>query len=362
MPQNFDLNAVREKIDALDIEIQEKITERAFLAADVALAKRAVEANPNFYRPEREAQVLRMAIERNLGPLPDKTIKELFQHIMSACLALQKPLTIAYLGPEGTYSQAAVKKHFGRAIKTQQMKSIDSVFQEVIKGHANYGVVPLENSTEGGVNTTLDTLVGTSLTICGEVDLPIHHYLLSHCPSKKQIKRVYAHQQSLGQCQHWLNENLPHAELFSVASNAEAAKRAVHESDVAAIAGKTAMQLYQLKPLASHIEDNPKNVTRFVVLGEQSTDVSGCDKTSLVLSSTDADHAGDLFKILKPLAKAKINMTRIESRPSRQSNWNYVFFIDIEGHQQQEHVQQALKTLRKHSAFFKILGSYPRAI
>ncbi len=360
MAQPSELDSVRAQIDALDIQIQDLITQRALLAEDVAKAKRAVEAKPHFYRPEREAQVVQMAIARNQGPLSDETIQQLFRHIMSACLALQQPLSVAYLGPKGTYSQAAAEKHFGQSIEQKPVRSIESVFQAVLKGQANYGVVPVENSSEGGVNTTLDTLVTTSLQLCGEVELPIHHYLLSHAPDLAQIKRVYSHQQSLGQCQHWLNENLPHAQLLAVVSNADAAQRARIEPDVAAIAGETAMQFYRLPALAQQIEDHPRNTTRFVVLGQYQTQPTGHDKTSLVLSSADADHAGDLYRILKPLAKANINMTKIESRPSHQSNWNYVFFIDIEGHQLDDKLRRVLQKLRQRCAFFKILGSYPR--
>ena len=357
-----DLYNIRNQIDQLDIEIQATITKRAQLAAQVAKAKYA-ESNdqqPNFYRPEREAEILRKVIARNQGPLPDEVLTRIFREIMSACLSLQKPLKIAFLGPIGTYSEAAVRKHFGHSVQTIPLQTIDEVFREVEVGTANYGVVPVENSTEGGVNQTLDCLIKTPLKICGEIALPIHHYLLAKVTTLAQIKRIYSHQQSFAQCRGWLDNQLPTIERIAVNSNAEAAQRAANESGSAAIAGKMAAEIYQLEIVASRIEDDINNSTRFAVLGQQTVSPTGTDKTSLLLSSPNK--AGALYHLLEPFAFNNINMTRIESRPSRQSNWKYVFFVDIEGHITDEPIAKSLQSLESHTSLIKHLGSYPRAI
>lgn len=354
-----DLSQLRARIDELDLQIQALITQRACLAQEVAQAKYALEEKPNFYRPEREAEILRKVIERNQGPLSNSTLVLIFREIISACLALQRPLAVAFLGPEGTYSQAAVLKHFGHAIQAVSLQSIDEVFREVETGGAQYGVVPVENSTEGGVNQTLDCFVSTPLKICGEVELPIHHYLLSTATQLSQIKRVYSHQQSLAQCRLWLDRYLATTERLAVSSNAEAARIARDEPNTAAIAGTIAAEVYQLQCLASRIEDIVNNTTRFAVLGQQLVPPTDNDKTSLLLSSPNKP--GALYQLLEPFASHGVNMTRIESRPSRQEIWEYVYFIDIEGHIQDETVKKSLQALQKHAHFMKHLGSYPRA-
>jgi chorismate mutase/prephenate dehydratase len=359
----LDLNTVRSQIDEIDEEIQTLITKRAYLAEKVAEAKYVEEENPAFYRPERESIVLRQVIERNQkirSPLQDDAIARIFREIMSACLTVQKQLSVAFLGPEGTYSQAAVLKHFGHSILTCSQQTIDDIFRAVESGNAQYGVVPVENSTEGAINQGLDCFISSPLRICGEVELPIHHNLLSKDKDFKEISRIYAHQQSLAQCRIWLDTHLPTAERIAVSSNAEAAKRATIKKHSAAIAGKAAADIYQLQIIVSHIENNVNNVTRFAILGKEDVPPTGCDKTSLLLSTSN--EAGSLYRLLQIFAENGVSMTRIESRPSRQGIWEYVFFIDVEGHIEDTPVKNALETLKSHTTLFKHLGSYPRAV
>jgi len=354
------LQNLRTEIDQLDQDIQKLITQRARLAEKVKEAKYAEEENPIFYRPEREAEVLQNVQKRNQGPLPDDTLIQIFREIMSGCLALQKPLKIAFLGPEGTYSQAAVCKHFGHATHTLPQQTIDDVFREVESGAAHFGVVPVENSTEGGVNQTLDCFIETPLKICGEIELAIHHHLLSKCDELASIQRIYSHQQSFAQCRGWLDSHLPKIEQITVNSNAEAARLASNESGAAAIAGQAAAEIYQLQILASRIEDHVNNTTRFAVLGQKAVSPSGNDKTSLLLSSPNK--SGALYHLLQPFADNNLSMTRIESRPSRKGIWEYLFFVDIECHIEDAPIAQSLKALEKQASFIKHLGSYPRAV
>lgn len=354
------LQTLRERIDALDAQIQELLNERARCAQQVAQAKIAQGEQTDFYRPEREAEVLRRVRERNRGPLPDAEVTRLFREIMSACLALEKPLLIGYLGPEGTFTQAAVQKHFGHSVRTQAQPAIDVVFREVEAGDCDYGVVPIENSTEGVVNHTLDMFLRSPLRICGEVSLRIELHLLSRESELAAVQRVYAHQQALAQCREWLDANLPRAERIAVSSNGEAARRVAQEAGAAAVAGETAAELYGLTRLASRIEDEPGNTTRFLVIGKQAVGRSGQDKTSLLISVKNAP--GALYRMLEPMARHGLSMTRIESRPSRRGIWDYVFFVDIEGHVEDEQVAAALKELEQHASLFKVLGSYPRAV
>ena len=360
MSTTNNLATVRAQIDELDEKIQNLITQRAYLATEVAKAKYAQEAKPVFYRPEREAEVLRNVVARNQGPLSNETLTRIFREIMSDCLALQQPLKIAFLGPAGTYSQAAVYKHFGHAAQNIPLQTIEEVFREVEARTVDYGVVPVENSTEGGVNQTLDCFINTPLKICGEIELPIHHHLLTTVDKIEQIQRIYSHQQSLAQCHHWLNNHLPQVERIAVNSNAEAARRALNEASTAAIAGSIAADIYQLRIIASRIEDNVNNTTRFAVLGQQETPPAGNDKTSLLLSTPN--QPGALYDLLEPLAQNQVNLTRIESRPSRQGLWEYVFFVDIEGHIQDLPIVNALQKLAKNNCLIKHLGSYPGAI
>ncbi len=358
---NLTLVEIRGRIDQLDEQIQDLINERAKCAQLVAEVKvRAGDTDANFYRPEREAQVLRKVMERNQGPLPDEEMARLFREVMSACLALEQPMRIGFLGPEGTYTHDAALKHFGHSVATVPHASIDAVFRDVEAGLAHYGVVPIENSTEGVVNYTLDLFVNSPLQICGEVELRIHHCFLSNETSLSRVTHIYAHQQTLAQCREWLDEHCKDIPCSAVSSNARAAQVAADESGAAAIASMTAAELYGLAILASNIEDEPDNTTRFLVIGDLSPAASGKDKTSMLLSTSN--RPGGLVKLLKPLSDAGISMTRIESRPSRRGMWEYVFFVDIEGHQSTPIVAAALHSLANEAAMLKILGSYPVAV
>lgn len=356
------LHDIRARIDQLDEQIQQLISERARCAREVARLKGAAGGEqPDYYRPEREAEVLRRVIARNRGgPLPDEEITRLFREIMSVCLALQRPMTVAYLGPEGTFTQQAVLKHFGHAVRTAPAATVDEVFREVEAGSANYGVVPVENSTEGAVTHTLDLLIGTPLSICGEVELRVHHHLLAKGRDAGAVKVVYAHQQALAQCYRWLEDNMPGVARQAVSSNAEAARRAAAEPQAAAIAGENAARVYGLEALARTIEDEPTNTTRFVVLGRAPAPPSGRDKTSLLFSVPN--RPGALVTVLEPLRRHDISMSRIESRPSRRGMWDYVFFVDVLGHAQDAKVAAALQDLDRATTLFKVLGSYPVSI
>jgi chorismate mutase/prephenate dehydratase len=361
MDEDKKLLEIRDRIDAIDLQIQTLLNERARAAQQVASIKMAAAQDAVFYRPEREAQVLRQVKERNQGPLEAETVARLFREIMSACLALEKPLSIAYLGPEGTFTQAAALKHFGHSILMQSMHAISDVFSEVESGGADYGVVPVENSTEGVISHTLDMFLKSPLSICGEVSLRINQNLMSQAGSLADIKIIYSHQQSLAQCRGWLDRHIGNSvERVAVSSNAEAARMAAEDKTAAAIAGENAAGLYNLHILESNIEDEPGNTTRFLVIGKQQVPPSGHDKTSLMLATKN--EAGGLHALLSPLAAHKISMTRIESRPSRRGIWDYVFFIDILGHQQDAIVQQAFSELSDKVSLFKVLGSYPVAV
>jgi chorismate mutase/prephenate dehydratase len=359
------LAGIRAEIDAVDAELQALIDRRARLAQQVGISKHADGHTVDFYRPEREAQVLRMALarnQRNRGPLRDAEIVRLFREIMSACLAQEKPLKVAYLGPEGTYTQAAVLKFFGHSVRALALPSVDEVFQDVANGSADFGVAAIENSTEGTVTNTLDNFLSSTLHICGEVELRIHHCLLSRQKSLRRIQRVCAHAQALAQCRVWLDEHLPQAERIAVASNAEGARRARDEQGTAAIAGEAAAEVYGLNLLTQAIEDRPDNSTRFLVVGRKILAASGDDKTTLLLAAKRGDDAGALQSLLEPLASNNVSMTRIESRPSGQGKWQYVFFIDIVGHVADPPVARALEAIKARAGLFRVLGSYPRSV
>jgi chorismate mutase/prephenate dehydratase len=361
-PSPVDLAAVRARIDAVDENIHSLLNERAKLAQLVGISKTLDGRTVDFYRPEREAQVLRMARERNKGPLRDEEVLRLFREIMSACLAQQEPLKVAFLGPEGTFTQTAVYAHFGHSVRALALPSTDEVFHEVESGTADFGIVPIENSTERVVNNTLDRFLNSPLTICGEVELRIHHFLMGNMPSLDRIVRICSHPQALAQCRSWLDDHLPDVERVPVASNAEGARRARDEKGTAAIAGQTAAEIYGLQVLAAEIEDRPDNTTRFFVLGRKLFEPSGVDRTTLLVSVAHTDSSGALFRLLEPLSRYNVNMTRIESRPSHRRKWDYVFFIDIDGHAQDEPVAKALEALKERASLFRVLGSYPRAV
>jgi chorismate mutase/prephenate dehydratase len=351
---------IRKRIDEIDMAVQELVSERAECARKVAEVKRQLGDAEHFYRPEREAQVLRRVQERNQGPLSDEAIAGIFREIMAVCLALEKPLKVAFLGPEGTYTHAAAVKHFGSQIESEPVANIEEVFRLVEAGGANFGVVPVENSSEGVINHTLDLFMKSSLTISGEVELRIRHNLMTSEQDISSIDRVYAHQQTLAQCRMWLDTNLPNAERIAVRSNAEAVIMASEHDRTAAIAGNMAAELYSLPVMYADIEDEPDNTTRFVVIGKYKSPPSGADRTSLLVFAHNKP--GSLFSLLEPLAKRNISMSNIESRPSRRGVWEYVFFIDIDGHRDDQNVAEAIADIEKASAMVTVLGSYPRAV
>jgi len=364
------LQQIREKIDLLDQELQDKLNQRAQLAqqvAEVKLIEAAEGEEVLFYRPEREAEVLRTVMDRNQGPLDAQEMARLFREIMSACLALEQPMKIAFLGPEGTFTQTASLKHFGHSVNTIPCSTIADVFRDVESDSCDYGVVPVENSTEGVITHTLDMLVDSPLKICGEVSLRIHHYLMSQEDKLQAITKVYSHQQSLAQCRSWLDQNLPNAERIAVNSNAEASRLASLEKGAGAIASDAVAAIYQLNLLANKIEDQADNTTRFIILGKQDVEATGSsidsstqNKTSLMLIS--ANESGALFNLLKPLAENNLSMTRIESRPSKSGIWQYVFFIDVDGHISNPEVSKALEEIKNKASLMKVLGSYPKAV
>lgn len=371
------LEQLRQSIDALDGDLLRLISQRAELAQQVAVVKLAehdsskptsdamtgAPALPRvlFYRPEREAQVLRKVMADNPGPLSDTTVAHLFREIMSACLALEKPMEIAYLGPEGTFTQAAALKHFGHAVISVPQTTIGEVFQQVESGQCNYGVVPVENSTEGMVSHTLDSFINSPLKICGEVELKIELQLLVGADTTAEnVTRIIAHQQALAQCRQWLDAHWPDTPREAVSSNGEAARIAAVETGVAAVAGNIAAEQYGLLPLAENIQDYPNNATRFLIIGRESVPPSGHDKTSIVVSTHN--RPGALFDLLGPFQREGISLTRIDTRPSRTQTWAYVFFIEFEGHQQDERIAGILQQLQEQSLMLKPLGSYPLAV
>ena len=357
---NEELEALRQQIDAVDRSLLGLINDRATLALRIAEVKARSGESGTFYRPDREANVLKSVLKHNQGPLSDEEIARLVREIMSACLALEQLLRIAFLGPSGTFTEEAAHKHFGRSIRTVSADSIDDVFREVESDNADYGVVPIENSTQGIVNSTLDMFLESTLKIVGEVELRIHQHLLSHAEDLSGIDVLYSHLQSLAQCKRWLGDHLPGVERVPVTSNADAARRACDEPQAAAIAGEDAARKFRLPVLKKNIQDAPGNTTRFLIIGKQETGPTGSDKTTLLVSTHNKP--GALYSLLQPLAKNNVSMTRIESRPSHCINWEYVFFLDLDGHFESPAVRDSLEALRAEAELFKILGSYPKAV
>lgn len=355
---NDSLTDLRAQIDALDARLIMLLNERAALAQRVGALKQ--EAGAPVYRPEREVEVLRRSAERNEGPLPDESVHNVMREVMSACRALEEPARIAYLGPAGTFSEQAALRQFGSTVHLVPCVSIDEVFRAGAAGSVDFAVVPIENSTEGSVTRTLDLLVSTPLTIVAEVSLPINHNLLTKSGAMTGVTRVCAHAQALAQCVNWLNQHFPALERQPMASNAQAAELAASDATVAAIAGDSAAARFELQPVARGIQDDPANRTRFVVLGQHETGRSGRDKTSLVL--VVPNKAGAVHQMLAPLATHGVSMTRFESRPAKNGAWEYLFYVDIEGHLRDDKVARALDVLRADCAFFKNLGSYPVAL
>ena len=362
---NAKLLKIRDSIDAIDNEMLALISKRAECAEEVGKVKReAGETDLWFYRPEREAQILNRVVENNKGPLANERITAIYREVISSCLALEQQIKVAFLGPEGTFSQEASKKHFGQAVETVPVGSIGQVFKEVENGTVDYGVVPIENSTEGVISYTLDVFMNSPLKISGEVKLRIHQNLMVNADTSENdwenAARIYSHQQSLAQCREWLDNNLPNAERIPVSSNTEAARQAMEDKNGAAIAGTLAAKTYDLRIAQENIEDSKENTTRFLVIGKQDVPPSGTDKTTLMISTKN--RAGALYHLLAPLAANGLDMTRIESRPSRNANWEYYFFMDINGHIQDENVAKALNELEKEAELLRVLGSYPKSI
>ena len=358
-----DLGERRRRINEVDEQIQALINERARFAQQVGVAKGDLGSAVDYYRPEREAEVLRSVLDRNQGPLRDEEMLRLFREIMSACLAQQEPLKIGFLGPEGTFTQTAVFKHFGHSVRALPFHTIDEIFQEVESGAADFGVVPIENSTEGSVSNTLDMFLTSPLKIAGEIELRIEQHLLGQMKGLENVERICAHEQSLAQCRGWLREYLPHVELIGMSSNAAGARRARDEAGTAAIGPEVAADVYDLEIMVSGIEDRSDNSTRFLVVGRELLSPSGDDKTTILVSTGDTGKgAGVLHHLLQPLADHNVVMTFIESRPSRRQNWDYVFFIDVDGHAEESPVSDALAVLEKESSLFRVLGAYPKAI
>lgn len=349
------LKPLRDQIDAIDAQLLALLNERARVAQQVGHVK--AETNAPVFRPEREAQVLGRIADTNPGPLLSSDLQSIFREVMSACRALENRVTVAFLGPVGTYSEQAVWRQFGQAVDALPCVSIDEVFRSVEAGTAGFGVVPVENSTEGTVNRTLDLLLQTTLSISGEVALPVHHSLMTRSGSMDKVMRICAHSQALAQCQSWLNQHYPNIERHAVASNGEAARLASGDGSVAAIASEMAATRYGLSIVHAHIQDDPHNRTRFFVVGRLTPSASGKDQTSLVLSVPNKP--GAVYELLAPLAKHGVSMTRFESRPARTGRWDYYFYVDIEGHANDTKVAQALAELQAQAAFFKVLGSYP---
>ncbi|MFT7676004.1 MAG: chorismate mutase/prephenate dehydratase [Gammaproteobacteria bacterium] len=358
------LEKLRSKIDLIDSNLLELFNQRAQCAMDVAEVKRKEQGSSietvDFFRPDREASVIQRFKDNNPGPLSDAEAGRLIREVMSACLALEQPLKIGYLGPEGTFTQTAALKHFGHSVSTVPMGSIPDVFNAVESHIVDFGLVPVENSTEGVISHTLDMFIKSGLKVCGEVEIRIHHLLVSQDSDISKIERIYSHQQSLAQCRRFLDQNFPGIPKIPVSSNAEAARMASNEANAAAICGAAAAEIYDLKTCYENIEDLSDNTTRFVIIGHQKIGRSGQDKTSLLVSTHNTP--GALLLLLKPFADNGISMNKIESRPAPAGKWEYVFFIDIDGHETDEPVHNALKSLKENAALCKILGSYPKAV
>ena len=358
-----EISALRGEIDRIDSELRKKINRRADLACKIARAKEKHAAPGEqlpFYRPEREAKVLQGVMESNEGPMDSKSMARIFREIMSACLALERPLTVAYLGPKGTFTQGAVLKHFGHAAAALPMHSISDVFAQVEAGDADYGVVPVENSTEGVVNHTLDSFMNSPLVICGEVVLDIRLHLMAHRDAQPEhIKRICAHQQGLAQCRRWLDLNWPGTEQVAVQSNGEAARRSAELAGYAAVASEAAAEVYSLQIIARDIQDRADNATRFLVIGRQPAEPCGTDKCSILVSVKN--EPGALYRILGTFHREQIMLTRIDTRPSRDTAWNYVFFIEFQGHEAEPKISAALEELQEIAVALKKLGSYPEA-
>ena len=361
-PENADteeqLGKYRQQIDSIDEQILQLMNNRISAALKIGEIKSAL-SEPAYYRPEREAMVLARLRDLNTGPMTAKVVESLFREIMSLTRGSEAGLSVSILGPLGTYSEAAARQHFGSTIQIKPFESLDAVFRAAENGKVDFAVIPIENSNEGGVGGALDRLGDSTLQACGEINFQVHHNLLTNAASKQDIQAVVAHPQSLAQCRIWLDRNLPGVPCIPASSNADGAVQAAKDPSKAAIAGTAAAERYELKVMSENIEDESDNTTRFLVLSSRDTPVSGDDKTSLLLSARN--RPGALLRLLQPLLDEQIDMTRLESRPSKTGQWEYVFFVDILGHQAQPNIAKALQKLQEEAGLFKILGSYPRA-
>ncbi len=351
----MEIKKLRKEINKIDVQILDLLNKRAKVAINIGKTKK--KRGVSVYMPDRERDVINSLIKKNQGPLISEALKNIYREIMSASLNLQKKLTIAYLGPEATYTHEAATKKFGSSSDYKPLTNMKEIFSAVEKGIADFGVVPIENSTEGVVTHTLDMFIESDVKICDEILLPISHCLLS-MSKKRAIKKVYSKDQALAQCSMWLQKNLPGVPLIEVYSTAQAVKLAAKQRTSAAIASQLASRLYNLPIVAKNIEDSSVNVTRFLVIGKESSQPTGNDKVSLIFSLKD--RIGALHSSLTPFYKHKINLTKIESRPSRRKIWEYYFFVDLEGHDEEKKVRQAIEELKPLCTFLKVLGSYPR--
>ncbi len=350
----MNLQGLRESIDDIDSQLVALLNKRAKLAQEVATVKGSAQK----YRPSREAEVIRHVLSANTGPFTEGSLKAVFREIIAACLALEQPMRISYLGPAGTYSEEAARSRFGSPAVLVPCKTLDEALKLAEKNDSDLAVLPVENSTEGAVNRTLDLLLDTSLRIVGEIELPIHHQILSKAQDLNAVTAIAAHPQALAQCHNWLQEHLPHAKQLAMNSNAEAAQYAADNPKLAAIAGRQASRLYNLPILATNIEDDKANTTRFLVVGNMVVPATGNDRTSLICSVPN--RPGTLSKLIAVLSDAGINMTKLNSRPSQTGTWDYIFYIDIDGHEADAAVAEAFARLRQKASFVKVLGSYPK--
>ena len=354
------INTNRKRIDAIDSRILDLIQKRATLAKEIGNLKKknATNRKASFYRPARESSIIRNLIKNNSGPIVDKKIKLIFKELISACLSLEQQLNIAFLGPLGTHSEGAVKNHFGSSVKFNPRISIDDVFNQVKAESSDFGIVPVENSSEGVVNSTLNCLTDFDIKICGETYIDINHYLAGSTKSSlKATKKVASHAQALGQCTKWLEKNLPNIERVATSSTAEAAELAKSDSRILCIVSEHAIIRHKLKCHANNIQDFIDNKTRFIVVGNQEISRTGFDKTSLLIQTVN--QPGALVKLLSAFKKEDINLHRIETRPSRQTTDSHNFFIDCEGHNKDKKLRKVIDEIRKKGAFVRILGSYP---
>jgi len=352
-----ELKKLRIKIDEIDHQILDLLNKRAGIALDVGKTKQ--DKRLKIHSPERERAILKRLMDLNPGPFPDETLKVVYEEIISASLALQQPLKVAYLGPSATFTHLAARRKFGSSSAYMPESTIKEVFESVLREQVQYGVIPIENSTEGVINYTLDMFIDFDLKIAFEVMLPISHNLLSKSGTKKTIKKIYTHPQPRAQCRTWLNRNFPNVPIMEELSTAAAAKRAARDESSAAVASEMAASVYDLKFVSKCIEDNKSNFTRFLVIAKESPGKTGNDKTSIMLSLKDKP--GALYLMLRPFARNKINLTKIESRPSRRRAWEYLFFVDMAGHIDDKNVKKAIKDVTKECLFLKVLGSYPSA-